>query len=213
MSNIPTPFVGGTDSPRRGSDEEKGLQPPYAPGRDAVTEDEAAAPMTDEQTDLEEPMPEVIDDLDEEDLLPDMSTEGEEIAIEGATYDLDWPEEPALETPSDDVGTTTEPELTPVADAPTMAEPSVAGERAEMPDFLLGPDSGDDAEPVADPVSDTPLVTSKEELVETALTLQKGALGGSIRALVADLSVYTTEIAVPRAFAAGYLAAKKEREK
>jgi len=212
VSNIPTPFVGGTDSPRRGSDEEKGLQPPYAPVSDAVTEIEAAAPLADEQTDHEEPLPVVIDDLDEEDLLPDMSTEGEEIAIEGATYDLDWPE-PLLETPSAQAGTTTEPELAPAADAPVMGEPSVAGARAEMPDFLLGPDSGDAAEPLAGPVSAAPVVASKEELVEMALTLQKGALGGPIRALVADLSVYTPEIAVPRAFAAGYLAARKEREK
>jgi hypothetical protein len=210
VSNIPTPFVGGTDSPRRGSDEEKGLQPPYAPGGEPIPEAEAAAPLTDEQTGLEEPIHVEVGDLDEEDLLPDMSTEGEDIAIEGAMYDLEWPEGPELASEFAE-----ETVVTPVEDLPSTAEPAaepaeVAGGAVEVPDFLLGPDIGE-AELATEPVSGGPAVP-KEELVEMALKLQEGTLGESIRALVSDLSIYKPEIAVPRAFAAGYLAARKEKE-
>jgi len=205
VSNIPTPFVGGTDSPRRGSDEEKALQPPYAPGWEAA---EAAAPATDDRTGPERLIKVEVSDLDEEDLLPDMSTEGEEIAIEGPTYDLEWPEETEAETST---GPAEIVDSAPDADLTTTPEPAeIAAGGTEMPDFLLGPDSSE-AGLAVEPASKEPAVP-KEALVEMSLKLQEGVLGESIRALVADLSVYTLEIAVPRAFAAGYLAARKEEE-
>ena len=206
MPNIPTPFVGGTDSPRRGSDEEKALQPPYAPGWETA---EAPAPTTDDKSGPERPIKVEVSDLDEEDLLPDMSTEGEEIAIEGPTYDLEWPEETETETST---GPAEIVDSAPDADLATTPEPAeIAAGGTEMPDFLLGPDSGE-AELAVEPASKEPALP-KEALVELSLKLQEGNLGESIRALVADLSVYTPEIAVPRAFAAGYLAARKEEEK
>lgn len=212
MSNIPTPFVGGTDSPRRGSDEEKTLQPPFAPGGEAFHEPGSAGPQTDDQIRAEQPVRLDVEELDEEDLLPDMSAEGEDIAIEGPTYDLEWPEGPEPET-APEVAETTDvaPEAEPAEDpARTGESTEVASGGADMPDFLLGPDSGaaEDAEPIG-----AETVSPKEELVEMAAKLQDGALGESIRVLIADLSVYTPEIAVPRAFAAGYLAAMKEEER
>jgi hypothetical protein len=209
VSNIPTPFVGGTDSPRRGSDEEKTLQPPFAPGGEAFHGSDG--PESDDDVRPEEAVRLDVEDLDEEDLLPDMSSEGEDIAIEGPTYDLEWPEGPEPETASE----VTEmievaPEAEPAEDpARTRESTEVAGSGADMPDFLLGPDSGaaEEAEPIEEET-----VLPKERLVEMAAKLQEGALGESIRVLIGDLSVYTPEIAVPRAFAAGYLAAKKEEE-
>jgi hypothetical protein len=216
VTNIPPPFVGGTDSPRRDSDEEKALQTPYSPTREeaAASESVSAQGGQEEAAETEEfRAGGEADELYEEDLLPDMATEGEEIAIEGPMYDLDWPEQPEPETPAEgsepaDIGSDLQdfaPVETVVAE-PT--EPS-AGD-TEMPHYLLGPDSAD-AGVTTQPGDEN--VQPKEELVDLAATLQAGALGQSIRDLVQELNVYPPDIAVPRAFAAGYLAASKEKEK
>lgn len=214
MTNIPPPFVGGTDSPRRDSDEEKALQAPYSPTEEATEPAESVGPEGGQATAAEAEAE--LDELYEEDLLPDMATEGEDIAVEGPMYDLEWPEQPEPETetetaPSEPAGFG--PDLQDFgpdeAVAAEPAEESPAGE-SEMPDYLLGPDSGEE-EVTAEPPGDAS-VQSKQELLEMAATLKAGALGQSIRDLVEELNVYPPDIAVPRAFAAGYLAAKNEKE-
>ncbi len=106
-----------------------------------------------------------------------------------------------------------EPELEPAVAAPQPAEPIVAPaepvtpseveaqvDDADMPDFLFGSDSAEDE------------MQSAQRLAEKAHELLDGEQGTQIRDLIADLSLFASEIAVPRAFAAGYLAAKKEEE-
>lgn len=218
MTDIPPPFVGGTDSPRRDADEEKAFQTPYSPtgGETAAAEPSGPEGGREAATEVDEAQAEAgSDELYEEDLLPDMATEGEEIAVEGPMYDLDWPEQPEPETPADPAEMAgLGPDLQDFgADEVVAAEPAEeppAGD-STMPDYLLGPDSGEEevtTEPTGDENSQP-----KEELVELAATLKAGAFGQSIRDLVEELNVYPPDIAVPRAFAAGYLAARKEKEK
>lgn len=209
MTDIPPPFVGGADSPRRDSAEEKAFQAPYAPAEEgAAVAEPAGPPASSEESPSALQSEEELDELYEEDLLPDMATEGEEIAVEGPMYDLEWPEEPAPEGRADfdespDLG---------LDDAGAgdvgSAEPSASD--AEMPDYLLGTDS--DGSDVATEPRGKEGVADKESLAHLALTLQAGLHRESIRELVTELNVYPPEIAVPRAFAAGYLAARKEKE-
>lgn len=208
MTDIPPPFVGGADSPRRDSAEDRAFQAPYAPADADAAEAEPAGPASSEESASELQSEEELDELYEEDLLPDMASEGEEIAIEGPMYDLEWPGNPEPERrvefdgPADlepgDVG----------GDEIVAAEPSASD--TEMPDYLLGADS-DDSE-VATEQPGEKSVAGNEELADLAVTLQAGPHRESISDLVAELNVYPAEIAVPRAFAAGYLAARKEKE-
>lgn len=217
MTKIPPPFVGGTDTPHRGSDEETAFQTPYSPTREEAAPAEPVSPEGGNETaaDADEPPAEAeVDELYEEDLLPDMAAEGQEIAIEGPMYDLEWPEQPEPETatePAEPAGYASDLQGF-AADEAVATEPAEPpADDTEMPHYLLGPDSGEE-EVTAEPAGDES-VQPKEELVELAATLQAGTLGQSIRELVEELNVYPPDIAVPRAFAAGYMAARKEKEK
>lgn len=207
MTDIPPPFVGGSDSPRRESAEEKAFQAPYAPAEGGAAEAGLAGPASSEES-AEVGSEADLDELYEEDLLPDMATEGEEIAVEGPMYDLEWPEEPEQETrPELDEPSDLVPDDAGAGDV-MSAEPSATD--TEMPDYLLGADS--DGDKVATKPAGEEGIADRKAVAEWALTLQSGPHRDSIRDLVAELNVYPPEIAVPRAFAAGYLAARKEKE-
>ncbi len=87
-----------------------------------------------------------------------------------------------------------------------LAQPSeaaqTAAEELELPDYLSEPEAEGESEGLPAEVI--------ERLARVAHQLLDGEQGGWIRVLIADLSSLSTEIAVPRAFAAGYLAAKDE---
>jgi hypothetical protein len=154
VSTIPTPFIGGSESPRKQSTEKQVLAPPFHPGE---TEAEEATTI------------EVM--------------EVEPVGTEERT-------------------------------AADVEEIAAVPAESDIPDFLFGPDGAepeDDEEVVADE-EPKPLV-SLEELAEQAQALQQGELGDRIRALVAELGSDAAEVAIARAFAAGYLAARDREEK
>jgi len=153
VSTIPTPFIGGSESPRKQTAEKQVLAPPFHPGE----------------------------------------TEAEEATtIEVAEVEPVGTEERA---------------------APDVEEIAAVPAEKDIPDFLLGPDGAEpeDEEVVAEE-EPKPLI-SLEELAEQAQALQQGELGDRIRALVAELGSDAAEVAVARAFAAGYLAARDREEK
>jgi hypothetical protein len=118
---------------------------------------------------------------------------------------------------------------------PATAPQAPDDENLELPDFLLGTDASaaaqmeaerdtpapevqaGEAEPPAESAEDTLAGTVRletgERLTETARELLNGERGDWIRTLIRDLSGYGYDIAVSRAFAAGYLAAKTEEER
>ena len=212
MTKIPIPFIGGTEGPRSQPPDKEVLQGPYAPGLDA--EEEAVTASAGDagqeslgQTELAEPEP------------------GAPVRIE--VVDLD--ESPA------DVTDPTEPEpglasgfeapAVAAASAPPVPEGEATGDTSlDLPDFLIGPDAvpveEEDSEVITDteePESEDTLagmvrLETADRLERTADELLRGERGDWIRTLIADLGTRGPEIAVPRAFAAGYLAARGKKE-
>lgn len=88
---------------------------------------------------------------------------------------------------------------------------------SDFPDFLAGPDGAEEpagSEPVEVAEVDAAIrLETDEELEAVARELQDGELGAWIRQLIEDLGPYAAETAVARAFAAGYLAASRDKDK
>jgi hypothetical protein len=179
---IPTPFIGGAESPRRGSDEDKEMQLPFAPQEEGAVEPEAAPADVDEQAPLEQPI---------------------RIEVEGA----EEAEEPLPAEPVEAAAELAEPDVAYAAADVDEPEP----ESFEMPDFLFGPDSAAQ-EAASKAVEAVEHLEAPDELAEIARTLQDGDFGDRIRELIQELGDSAPDSAVPRAFAAGYLAAKKSEE-
>jgi hypothetical protein len=213
VTDIPIPFIGGAEGPRREWPAKQPLEPPFAPGGEAEVETgpEEAAIADEFETELDETF----------------EAEAEPVVIEI--------EEPIAESVlEDEPGSVDEPPVAPSAPAVT---PGTPGDREfELPDFLLGSDAGDVAqvseelettaafefvaeqpEPPPESAEDTLAGTVRLEtggrLAEKARELLDGERGDWIRTLIADLRGYGHDVTVPRAFAAGYLAAKKEEER
>ncbi|UCF20482.1 MAG: hypothetical protein JSU87_03470, partial [Gemmatimonadota bacterium] len=118
-----------------------------------------------------------------------------------------------------------EPPLAAVS-TPSAVEIETPGKASlDLPDFLTGPDAiptvEADGEEIAsrdaaesdDTLAGMVRLETAERLERTANELLRGERGDWIRTLIADLGSRGPEIAVPRAFAAGYLAAKVKEEK
>ncbi len=98
----------------------------------------------------------------------------------------------------------------PVQNAAAEPEPAVGPEEDGLPDFLVGPDSGT---PVPSPGAPPGMgAQAPETLARKAEELLDGPHGDRIRQLVADLGSSAAEISIPRAFAAGFLAAQDGEE-
>jgi hypothetical protein len=225
VSRIPTPFIGGTDSPRQDRSAKDQLSAPYVPGADEPAAEDAAptdiglesaeetfepvsaeaaaeTPAVDiealepEPPDLEVPVP--VEWVDGE---PEAAV-GEEAPIEFIGFEELLPSEEAV------------PEGAPrPAKAPGPQEvPAAADDQSALPDFLSGPDGGGPEVPIAESEQTFVPPESLEALAEEAERLLQGEQGERIRALMADLGRHGADIAVARAFAAGYLAAKRGEE-
>jgi hypothetical protein len=104
-------------------------------------------------------------------------------------------------------------EAAPAGGPPPEAQGLAAAEaEPAIPDFLFGPDGGGPEIPVQETEQAAVLGESLERLAEEAERLLQGEQGERIRALIADLGRHGADIAVARAFAAGYLAAKGREE-
>jgi hypothetical protein len=281
VSTIPSPFIGGTDSPRREADGDRELAPPFYPDVQAAAGSPEAAstsqqsetlppPAAEPEAELqrtEEPVltgaaadtaeegvhteeggseesagepsqsePEEVihvEVLEEEEEGPE-TTEAEEVAgvgveatgREAIPIELVEPEGTEAEIPVaeapiaglEEIGRLADlqepraPQAAPELEQVPEARPAGADE-LEFPDYLLGPDSiGPEGEGAAE-AGEESRRESPERLAEVAGELQRGSLGAWIRTLAAELGSYGAEIAVARAFAAGYLAAKQEEER
>ena len=216
MTDIPIPFIGGAEGPRREWPAKRPLEPPFAPGGEEEREERV-------ETSAE---PATIEDEFEREPVETFEAEAEPVVIEI--------EEPMVESVLID-----EPE--PVSEylaapsIPATAPQAPDDENLELPDFLLGtdasaaaqmeaePDSAaleldaEQPEPAAESAEDTLAGTVRletgERLTEIARELLDGERGDWIRTLIRDLSGYGYDIAVSRAFAAGYLAAKTKEER
>jgi hypothetical protein len=196
VPKIPTPFIGGAESPRRGSDEDKELQLPFSPEEKEAVEPEAAPADVDEHAPPEQPIRIEVE-----------ATEAEEPFVAEPVEAAAEAEEPFAPDPVEAAAELAEPDVAEAA--PDVDEPT---EKAlEVPDFLFGPDSAlQEAASEALEAEEHPEVP--DELAEMARALQEGELGERIRELINDLGDSAPDSAVPRAFAAGYLAAKKLEE-
>ncbi len=252
MPTIPTPFIGGADSPQRDSAKKKSFAPPYHPG--SVEPDEATIPdvdpadapwefeAEDEEAGFErvpvemeaeasdgltepEPEPEEAPAAPAEAFEPTEVEPAEPVLAEFKTVAIGSP--PALQ-PAVEEGVLDEEAFEPIGPLSDEAEAAVDAERVDegeghdLPSFLLGPDATAAEEPPGRDEFERALdeeaielgqtEQSAEQLAELGRDLLAGEEGERIRALIDDLRSLTADIAVPRAFAAGYLAAKKREE-
>lgn len=86
---------------------------------------------------------------------------------------------------------------------------------ADVPDWLLGSESETEGQASAESEGPHDANAESEDLTvlgQVADQLMTGTHADWLRTLIANLSPYDTEIAVPRAFAAGYLTGKAEEE-
>ncbi len=220
MSTNPTPFIGGTESPRQDPSARDEFAPPYVPG----AHETPAEGVTPPDLGMESP---------EEALEP---TQAETGAAEAPPVEVEAlePEVPEIEVPVQWVDAEAEAIFTEEAPAefeelvlseeevaeaapaggppPEAQEPAAAEAEPGIPDFLFGPDGGGPEIPIQEPEQAPVLGESLERLAEEAERLLQGEQGERIRALIADLGRHGADIAVARAFAAGYLAAKRREE-
>jgi hypothetical protein len=201
VPTIPTPFIGGADGPHRDRTTKTDIEPPFfaeaaeppeqaEPGagapQPAETEAETETPFFLEPEPAEQPAP-----------APEAAPEEEPVPIESVA--------PTAE-PAPDF-------LAPTADEPPQEAPAGSPEEEglELPDYFFGPDT---PPPLPSPAQETaaapPLPESPELLAHKAEELLEGAHGDRIRDLVAGLGSAAAEVAITRAFAAGYMAAKNE---
>ena len=197
MPRIPTPFIGGSDSPRREQGKEV-LAPPFHPeAEEAEVTSPAAEPeaVVEEAAESEEAVQ--IEAAEAEPESGDeaiMAVGGEE--PEPLTNDL---EEIAAEEFAVGIEEVEEEEETVTAKA---------GD-AFFPDFFDGSDGIGSAEEATDKEAPP---SSRERLAQMAEELRAGEFANLIRTLIDELGPYAAEIAIARAFAAGYLAAKDREE-
>lgn len=199
MPTIPTPFIGGADGPEHDRTDETDLEPPFftdepaesreapEPGAGAAepAEPEAEPPFFFVEPEApEEPVP-------TQEAVPDR----EPVPIEEVAPEAE--PEPAFLAPS----TGEEPAVPPHA------------EDEELPDYLFGPDTPPPFSSPQGTGATPPFPESPELLAHKAEELLEGAHGDRIRDLVASLGSATAEVAIPRAFAAGYMAARSGEEK
>ncbi len=249
MPTIPTPYIGGSDSPRREQTKE-GLAPPYHPepeGADGISpaeEPEAQDALT-VDTDLSE--------VEEVEYVEEAALESETDAVEVVAEAVAEPEvgEEAVLGVGNEVEDlvhidVTEDEIEIDVEESELLTDDLEGVAAEefavgvedpghqeevvttavndefFPDFLGGSDGFESAEDVAAPEAmaaeaeaateqEAPL-SSRERLARMADELRDGEFGNLIRALVDELGPYAADIAIARAFAAGYQAAKDREE-
>ncbi len=208
MPTFPTPFIGGAQRPQLDRSAKRQLEPPFYIERDATETEvqpaEAAAaepetpvggePVADEEF-------EFFEGLEPE---PEASEYEGPVPVQQAA--------PAEEPVGiEEMASAAEPQ--PVAaplEEPGPGEAEPADESIELPDFLLGPDSTAAAEAPGEAVGPEP--PTPEALSRVAEELLDTPDGDRIRQLVAELGSSAAEVAIPRAFAAGYLAAKSREE-
>ncbi len=239
MHKIPTPFVGGTGGPEGDRAANENLQPPFHTGEEGSEMQEPAvepdseptpSPVEEAPAPVEETAPELEpapwDTLEPEPVSVDVTEAEPELAglgevspvIEAASPLEDIAAELEAEATVEDMAAEIEAEAT-IAAPPEVVEPQIAptiGAETDLPDFLMGPDTQtpEPAKAATQPPGiEAPPVESVERLAEVAHELLEGGQGEWIRTLIADLSPLASEIAVPRAFAAGYLAARTQKEK
>lgn len=253
MPTIPTPFIGGADSPQRDTAEGKELARPYTPGSvepeapvtpeverepesapwesvvgaEDVDIDVKSVPVEDEaaewQREPEEPEAATAPSAPAESPEP-QEAEPAEPALAGFKTVAVPSMEPPLEPEDEERGSAdavVEPIDAAEAELATFPEADEGAEDSEFPSFLFGPDATKGEAP-REPVEGagvTPAFEAGESedtedrLTELGRELLTGEEGEEIRALIADLRPLAADIAVPRAFAAGYLAAKRRQEK
>jgi hypothetical protein len=183
VSRIHTPFIGGATGPEVDRRSRRQLAEPFVPGQPATPAAEPAPPA-------------VASDAEPAELAEATDYAG---SSAGADLDLDL-------------------EAAEVWTEPAQEAEAPQAEAADefFPDFLAGPDApgrggGGAAEELQLEMGGPSWPgESPERLAEQAHQLLRGALGPWIRSLTTDLGVYAAEIAIPRAFAAGYLAARAE---
>jgi hypothetical protein len=224
VSRIPTPFIGGTDSPRQDRSAKDQVVPPYAPGADEpAAEDAAAADLGPESA--EETLEPVSGEATSETPAVDVEALEPEAPEYEVPVDVEWldaepesavGEEAPIEfveleelLPSEEAAAAGAPDL---ARSPEARDFAAADDQSGLPDFLSGPDGGGPEVPIAESEQAFVPGESLEALAEEAEWLLQGEQGERIRALMADLGRYRADIAVARAFAAGYLAAKRREE-
>lgn len=204
MPTIPTPFIGGADSPERDRTDETDLEPPFfsdEPSEQPEKPEPGAGAAEPAEAEAEPPFFFEPEAAEQEEPLPaqEAGPPQEPVPIEEVTL---APEpEPAFPEPDTE-------EAPP--EAPT---PSAEGAGNDLPDYLFGADtpvpfSSPQVGPGVEQLPESP-----ELLAHKAEELLEGKLGDRIRDLVAGLGAAAAEVAIPRAFAAGYLAATRDQEK
>jgi hypothetical protein len=199
VSKIPTPFIGGSESPRRDAEQQE-IAPPFHPGS------EETEPLS----------PEAAPELEDRARLEESGAVEEEVLVD--PVDIAAGEVVPISIQvlgADSVGGEQESDL----------EGPVAADGTDFPGFLAGPDGialdVEEEVPAVEPVpedvrtseeQETVPLASLEQLAEKAAELKAGELDAWIRSLVDQLGPYAPEIAIARAFAAGYLAAKDSEE-
>ncbi len=258
MPTIPTPFIGGADSPQRDTGARRELAPPYHPGsvepaetiEPAVEQESAEGPwVTSGADDAEATVESVAVPFEAAERAPEPEEREPEAPgpVETAEPQEAEPSQVGMaevETVSTGWAAFTEPAPAEAVAEEVGAEPledtgrwtesfeadveAPAGEPGDFPAFLFGPDgTGVDEGAAAPsevevPVFDerpaeapepAPSYETAERLAEVAQELLASDEGPRIRALIDDLRRLTADIAVPRAFAAGHLAAQRRQEK
>ncbi|UCC72706.1 MAG: hypothetical protein JSV86_20505 [Gemmatimonadota bacterium] len=203
MSKMPTPFVGGADGPQQDRAGQTEIEPPFfAEEREPGAEPDEATAGAPEPAAVEQPS--VATD-------PEPSDYEGPVPVQQAVPDQEPRPIEQMAPAAEPEPASTAPPREPAPKEPELSQ--VSDEDSGLPDFLMGPDSGGavgdarQVEPGAPPLPETP-----EALARQAEKLLEGDHGDQIRDLVAELGSSAAEVAIPRAFAAGYLAAKSGKE-
>jgi hypothetical protein len=197
---IPTPFIGGSDSPRRDTEKQDRLAPPFVPEA-AEHEDDSPGRVDREVAPTGEPEPPLT-----EQVIPIEVSEDEGVdqtAREGPAFELEELIREELAGPELLVAST---EAAPAEEESSSAAPTAPDSEDFVPDWLVSSDiAAEEDEGEAQPKPTT--FASATELAARAAELQQGEWADWIRALIAELGPYAAEVAIARAFAAGHIAA------
>ncbi len=224
MPTIPPPFVGGPDAPQRDSTARREAAPPFYPGQPpdveslaAETAEEPEGPATGWGGPVEAGAPPEPEELPAEELEPAEEAEpAEPVLAQAKTVPLDRPPppQPDLAEVSAEVPAADEPAVTPEPEPAVSVVSEEVAEAYEFPDYLFGADGTPDEATPTDVEHVTTVAPEREErLADLADELMAGEEGDQIRALIEELGPLASEVALPQAFAAGYLAAKKREER
>jgi hypothetical protein len=199
VSTIPTPFIGGADSPHTDEAAGQELQPPFypEPEGEAAEATSGAASASLEPPALTEPAL-----LEAEAATPIAETASDEEEIHVFIEEVS----PEDEAPDAEKALPVEAAA---AEGESLEAQEGEAEEAGIPEFLTGPDTPVPSTRIA---GETVRLETPQRLAEAAQDLLQGDQGDWIRTLIADLGPHAPEIAVPRAFAAGYLAARAREE-